>query len=446
MASQAWPGPATPPAPRPVRVERPVDVDGVVDAVRTAVRDGLPVRPMGAGSAPTGLTETDGVVLDLTGLDRLRAVDPVTGTAVVEAGMRLSRLWPLLWQHGLAVDAPGGLDHQTLGGAIATGEHGSGLRHGGLASRVQALEMVLADGSVLACSTAEQPDLFQAARVGLGAFGVVTAVTLACDPARDVELSIVELPRTLFLEQVEELAERHEHVEFGWRPGEEHVLTTTAERVDPGAVGPLEGTVTLPSGTTSVPSVLPAAAPVAVAATGPTRTTRTVRTTRTRGLARRAGQALGLPGVRLLADRGYRVLGRRSRSAREIEFAVPRGCFPAVFEELAERMVGHACPGGALRVRFGAAEDAWLAMGQGRETAYLCATAPAGPASAAFFRTLEAVAARYDGRPHWGRPHGLRAEVLRARYPRFDDARAVRDRVDPRRVFANLHLDQVLGA
>ena len=159
-----------------------------------------------------------------------------------------------------------------------------------------------------------------------------------------------------------------------------------------------------------------------------------------------AGQALALPGVRVLADRGYRVLGRRSRSARESEFAVPRACFPAVFEELAERIAGQPVPGGALRVRFGAPEDAWLAMGQGRETAYLCATAPVGPASQAFFRTLEAVAARYDGRPHWGRPHGMRAEVLRGRYPRFDDARAVRALVDPRRVFANLHLDRVLGA
>jgi FAD/FMN-containing dehydrogenase len=96
-------------------------------------------------------------------------------------------------------------------------------------------------------------------------------------------------------------------------------------------------------------------------------------------------------------------------------------------------------------VRFGAAEDAWLAMGQGRETAYVCATAADVPAAEPFFAALEAVAARYDGRPHWGRRHRLHADALRRRYPRFDDARAVRDRVDPGRVFGNLQLGRLLG-
>jgi L-gulono-1,4-lactone dehydrogenase len=411
MASQAWPDGAPRRPARPMRIERPRDVEGVADAVRAAVRDGLTVRPTGAGSTPVGLTTTDGVLLDLTGLDRLRSVDPTAGTAVVEAGIRLSRLWPLLWEHGLGVDAPGGLDHQTLGGAVSTGEHGSGLRYGGLSSRVQALEMVLADGTVTSCSPQQESDLFQAARVGLGAFGVVTAVTLACDPAVEVELSVAELARSSFLDQVDELVERHDHVEFGWRPEAEQVLCTTAERV------------AVAAGRAGRP--------------GPGRS----------GLTR-VGHVLGLPSVRMLADRGYRVFGRRTRTAgREIEFAVPRACFPAVFDELRERIEAlQSAAVGALRVRFGAAEDAWLAMGQGRETAYVCATARDVRASEPFFGVLEAVATRYDGRPHWGRPHRLHADSLRRRYPRFDDARAVRDRVDPARVFGNLHLGRLLGA
>jgi L-gulonolactone oxidase len=428
MASEAWPGP-TSRASRPVRVERPRDVEGVIDAVRTAVREGLPVRPMGAGSTGTGLTLTDGVVLDLTGLDRVRSVDAGSATAVVEAGIRLSRLWPLLWEHGLAVDGPGGLDHQTLGGAIATGEHGSGLRFGGLASRVRALEMVLADGSVIRCSARGHPDLFQAARVGLGAFGVVTAVTLACDPAQDVELTVVQLPGETFLDEADELVEQFDHVEFGWRPETGEVLCTTAGRSAGGRPAHPPGAP--PNGLTPVRAPRGRARPSLLGG-------------RATGLA--SGLASGLPGVRMLADRGYRVFGRRARLAgRESEYAVPRACFPAVFEELRERLAARDAPAGAVRVRFGAAEDAWLAMGQGRETAYLCASAPGVPAFEPFFGVLEFVAARYDGRPHWGRPHRLRADVLRARYPRFDDARAVRDRVDPRRVFANPHLERVLG-
>jgi L-gulonolactone oxidase len=447
MASEAWPDAAYRAA-RPVRIERPRDVAGAADAVRTAVRDGLPVRPVGAGSTPTGLILTDGVVLDLTGLDRVRSVDAVARTVVVEAGIRLSRLWPWLWEHGLAVDSPGGLDHQTLGGAIATGEHGSGPRFGGLASRVRALEMVLADGDVVHCTEGEHADLFQAARVGLGAFGVVTAVTLACGPARDVELSVVELESETFLDRVDEFVDRYDHVDASWSPETDRVRCTTAELLPRAGSGSPSGSPSgPPPGSPAGPRAEPGAGPVGVPlGAAPARHTGFTAHPGRRTLARAAEHALGLPTVRRLADRGYRVFGRRPRLAgRESEYAVPRACFPVVFEELRERIQVRPIPTGTVRVRFGAAEDAWLAMGQGRETTYLCAAAPDGAAFEPFFDVLDVVAARYDGRPHWGRPHGLNAGTLRGRYPRFDDARAVRDRVDPRRVFRNPHLDRVLG-
>ncbi len=62
-----------------------------------------------------------------------------------------------------------------------------------------------------------------------------------------------------------------------------------------------------------------------------------------------------------------------------------------------------------------------------------------------YFREVEALMMSYGGRPHWGKMHTRDAEYLRGQYPRFDDFVAVRDRMDPDRLFANPYLDRALG-
>jgi FAD/FMN-containing dehydrogenase len=411
MATETWRNRAGTQTARPARVGHPRDVEEVSLAVKDAGRDGLTVRPLGSGRSLTGLAATDGVMLDLSAMDRVRVLDPATGTVVVEAGIRLRRLWEKLWQVGLEVESLGGLDRQSLGGALATGEHGTGLRFGGMASQVRGLELVLADGSVVTCSEQEQPDLFQAARVGLGAFGVVTAVHLVCVPAGTVVMRHKTLELERFLDEADDLLDRHDRLEFTWMPQQALLVRTIAER-------------------------LPDADP-------PPRRPR--RRSTLDGAGR--GGSSHRPSLRTFTDRPYRALGlRRGPAAREAEYAIPRACFGAVFEELRARMdQSRPASPARLRVRFGAAEDAWLAMSQGRETCYVGAQAWRDQPYEPDFAMLENIASRYDGRPHWGRLHGLQASTLRTRYPRFDDATAVRDRVDPERRFANLHLERVLG-
>src|SRR5699024_4543763 len=74
----------------------------------------------------------------------------------------------------------GDIDVQTVAGAIATGTHGTGAAFGGLATQVVAVEMVTASGDLVTCSTDRNPRLFEAARLSLGAVGVITAMTLDC--------------------------------------------------------------------------------------------------------------------------------------------------------------------------------------------------------------------------------------------------------------------------
>ncbi|WP_309055073.1 FAD-binding protein, partial [Streptomyces sp.] len=210
---------------RPRRVLRPSRPEEVAEAVSEAVRDGLRVKAVGAGHSFSPIAVAPDAQLRLDLLDGVEEIDTATGLVTVGAGMPLWKLNPLLAAHGLALENMGDVDRQTVSGAISTGTHGSGVRFGGIATQVRALELVLADGAVVRCSPGERPALFAAARVGLGALGVITRVTLRTVPlfalrARDAAMPVAET-----LERVQELADTHDHFEFFWFPHSDTTLT-----------------------------------------------------------------------------------------------------------------------------------------------------------------------------------------------------------------------------
>ncbi len=87
-----------------------------------------------------------------------------------------------------------------------------------------------------------------------------------------------------------------------------------------------------------------------------------------------------------------------------------------------------------------------MSHGYGRENAYVAIHQFSSLPYEPYFRAFEEVCAGLEGRPHWGKLHYRDAASLRAAYPHFDDFLAARDRLDPGRVFANAHLERVLGA
>jgi len=110
-------------------------------------------------------------------------VDHDTGLATVQGGTTLAQLNLSLAAEGLALENLGDIDKQTITGAISTGTHGTGARFGGVATQVRRIMIMTADGAQLRCSATDHPDIYDAARVGLGALGVITEVTLQCVPA-----------------------------------------------------------------------------------------------------------------------------------------------------------------------------------------------------------------------------------------------------------------------
>ena len=419
---------------RPVRVERPSTVEELRDAVRRAAAEGLRVKAVGSGHSFTGIAVTDGVLLRLDALDAPLRVDTRTGLVTVEAGMPLHRLNQVLAAHGLAMTNLGDIDRQSIAGALSTGTHGTGARSGSLAAQVRALELVLADGSLLRCSQREHPEVFAAARVGLGALGVLASVTLQCEPA--FALRAAEGPARLaaVLGRLDQLLARNEHVEFYWFPHTDRVLVKRNNRLAPGErPRPLHRARAwfedefLSNTLFGAVNRLGAAAPGAVP--------------RLNALAARALSP------RVYSDASYRVFTSPRRVVfREMEYAVPRHTVTDVLLAI-DRWVNRSGERIAfpVEVRFTPADDIWLSTAYQRQSAYVAVHQYHRLPHERYFRAVAGIADAVGGRPHWGKLHWLDAAALRERYPRFDDFRAVRDRLDPHGTFRNPYLDRVLG-
>jgi L-gulono-1,4-lactone dehydrogenase len=416
----------------PVAVEHPASTEQVADAVRRAAARGRRVKAVGSGHSFTGIALTDGVLLDLSRLDRLVSVDIATSQITVQAGMPLHRLNAVLAEHGLGLTNMGDIDRQTLAGALSTGTHGTGRLSGGFAAQVAGLELVLADGSVVTCSADERPDLFSAARLGLGALGVLTAVTLQAEPAFLLRADERPEPLDDVLDGFEELVAAHDHTEFYWFP---HTATALVKRNDrvPGPAEPLSTARRVVEDEVLTNGVFGLTCRVG------RRAPRTVPV-----LNRVAARALS-PRTYTDAAPSVFVSPRRVRF-RETEWAVPRAELPGVMRELRdlpERLgLQISFP---VEVRVCPADDVPLSTASGRDSAYVAAHAFVGTPHEQWFRAVSDVAKAVGGRPHWGKEHDLTADELRPRYPRFDEFVALRDELDPVGVFANAYLDRVLG-
>jgi len=418
---------------RPAAIEHPADATEVAAAIERARAGGRTLRVAGAGHSFTDAALTDGTLLRLDRMRRLLEIDSASGLARVEAGISLNELSEALWAHGLALENLGDIDVQSIAGATATGTHGTGSRLRNLSAGLREIELVAADGSLLRVSERDDADAWRAARVSVGALGVVTAVTLETVPAFTLEGVDSTAPLDEVLGRIDELADGAEHFEFYVFPHSRLALTRTNRKVDRAPRPPSPARAW-------VDDVLLRNHVFGLACAAGRRAPRLIPQLN-RLLARASGTTRRV-------DRSYRVFASpRLVRFTEMEYALPRAhaadAVRAVLD-VATRP-GFAVPF-PIEVRFVAPDDAFLSPAGGRETCYIAVHMYRGMEWQPYFRAVEQAMDGFEGRPHWGKRHFQTAATLAPRYPEWEAFQAVRRRLDPDGAFANGYVERVLGA
>jgi len=412
----------------PAAVHQPRSAAEVAAIVRRAAEAGERVKVVGGGHSFTGAAMTDGHLLNLDRMNRIVAVDGHDVT--VQAGIRLHELSEQLASRGLAMPNLGDINVQSIAGAIGTATHGTGRAHGNLATTVTGMEIVTGEGRVI--DVAEGAEVWHVARVGLGALGIVTSVTLRAVPAFNLHaVETVEVVADV-LSDFESFMSATDHVEFFAMPGSRRCQVKRNTRTDePARPGSKFAYVrdkwvgeNLAFGTVCrVGRRWPTMAP------------------------KIAGRIMSVAGERDVIDRSDRVFSSPRRvKFLEMEYGIPLDAVPEALERV--RAHARALPFPTMfpiEVRSSAADGIPLSTAHGRESGWIACHQYVGTPHEPYFLGVEEIMNDYDGRPHWGKLHYQTAESLAPRYPEWEAFQAVRDRLDPARVFANPYLDRVLG-
>jgi L-gulono-1,4-lactone dehydrogenase len=415
----------------PAAVVRPRSEQELAEAVRVAAERGE-VRAVGTGHSFTDAACTDGTMVDLAGMQRVLAADPAAGLVTVEAGITLHRLGEELAARGLALHNQGDIDAQTLAGATATATHGNGARFQNLSAGIAALRLVTASGDVLELSDERDPEALLAARVSVGALGVVSAITLRCVPRFTLHRHDAPRPLDATLDRLDEHVDGNDHFEFWVFPYTRTALTRTCRR------------------SAEAPSPPPA---------WRRRLQEDVVENRLLELVCRTGRAVPRAVPRLnrlvtsamsaseVEDDSHKVFATQRRVRfNEMEYGIPREHAREAIERALDAIERRRLPiTFPFEVRFAAGDDALLSTAHGRETCYIAVHQYRGMEFETCFRAIEAIMDGYGGRPHWGKRHYQTAATLAGRYPGWNRFQAVRARLDPRGVFANDYVRRVLG-
>lgn len=377
---------------RPVTVAVPTTEAEVAALVTRAARDGHTVRVAGTGHSFVPLCASDGLLLSLDGLQGVVAADPAAGLATVWAGSKIWQLGPLLRAHGLAMANMGDIDRQAIAGAVNTGTHGTGRGLGSISTQVAGLRLVTGEGGLLDLTAASEPEILDCARVALGAFGVLTQITLRVLPAYRLHERKWEEPFDDCMARLDAHVAATRHFEYFWRPG--------TDRCEMKALHPTE------------------AAPESVAG--------------------REGERIGWSDEIFPSE--------RNNKFNETEFALPAAAGPDCIREIRALMqTRHQDVQWPIEYRTLAADEIPLSPAQGRATVTISVHQAAELPYAGFFADVEAIFRNHRGRPHWGKHHTHRAAELRALYPQWERFQTLRRRVDPRGRFLNDYLGRLLS-
>jgi len=405
----------------------PKDLDELVQVVRRA--EGR-IRPVGSGHSFSALVPTDGTLLSLSFFSGLLDHDAASLQAEFGGGTPMSRMGPALKAIGQALPNMADVDYQTLAGAIATSTHGTGKAFGSYASQVVGLQLVTASGEVLDCDAKRHPEVFRAARVSLGALGLVTRVRLQNRPAYRLRERQWVAKTEELLEEVETNTRDNQHWEMQVVTHSDYALSIALnETTDP------------------------ATPPISPEEEGGNEFVTLIEKLDKYGSDFPATRRMLLNSMRLVADFDDRIgdshdIYANARTVRfnEMEYSVPAEHGPACLREILalirDKDLRTWFP---IEYRYVKADDIVLSMFEGRDSCSISVHQHYQMDHHNFFAAVEPIFWKYQGRPHWGKLHSLNARALQALYPRWNEFAQVRQALDPAGKFLNGHLSSILG-
>lgn len=385
------------------------------------------IRPVGSGHSFMPLVPTDDTLVSLSRLSGLISVNEEKQQARVWAGTRLGEIGEPLAQNNQALLNMPDIDEQTLAGAIATATHGTGSQLTCMSDYVEELQLVLANGDILECSRHHNRDIFNAARVNLGALGVVSQVTLQNQVKYKLKRETTWLPIEDILDNAETLAENNRNFEFYFIPFTGMGFIDVQNITD----DPITATDKLDQNDGAEDL----------------KTARDLLSWSPKLRELVMGSYMKtLPKEVSVANSWQNYASERNVRFNEMEYHLPRENILKAFKEV-RQLVETQFPEVffPFEVRFVKQDDIWLSPFNGRETASIAVHRYYQEDYKDMFAAIEPILQKYHGRPHWGKLNTMTADQFSKHYSHWQDFNEIRHQLDPQGRFLNPYLSSLFS-
>ena len=389
------------------------------------------VRPVGSGHSFSPLVPTDGSIVSLGGMTGMIDHNPETLEAEFWAGTRMSEMGAPLKEAGQALPNMADIDYQTLAGAISTSTHGTGVNHTSYSPHITGMRLVTASGEIMDLSAQSHPEVFHAAKVSLGALGVITRVRMQNRKAFRLREHMWLQKTEELLEDIPRLVRDNDHWEMQVITNSDYAagisLNETQDPITPVEEGADEGGneyVYWIEKLDKYGSDWPAA-----------------QTAILNMVAKTAS----------FEDRvhdSYEIYANvRNIRFNEMEYEVPAEDGPACLRKILKTIKDRDLPTWfPIEYRYVKGDDVPISMFEGRDSCAISIHQHYTMDYHNYFAAVEPIFWEFGGRPHWGKLHNLNAAQLKSLYPRWQEFTDVRAALDPQGKFLNGHLRSVFGA
>lgn len=385
------------------------------------------IRLVGAGHSFSPLVPTNETQMSLAYFHGITHINTETKQFDVASNTFLSGVGEDLWKSGLSLENMPDINTQTFGGAIATSTHGTGMNYGSMSSTVKKITLVNGLGEEIKCSENTNSELFNAARTNIGTLGAVTNLRIQAQPKYYLKETSWMMDLEEGLAKTEQLRNEHRHFELYALPHADYILGITLDKIERKQL--LSSTIN--SGDayetfktmSKVIDTLPYLRSFIIN-TGASTVEKEERT-----------------------GRSYEIFGNlRDIRFNEMEYSIPAeygvACLREILATIKKLDIDVIFP---MEYRYIKADNIWLSPFYQRDSCAISCHNFADKDYKKYFAAIEPIFWKYDGRPHWGKIHTLSANEQRARYPMFDQFLQIRQEMDPKNIFTNDHINNVLG-
>jgi alditol oxidase len=376
-------------------------------------------RPLGTAHCFNTIADSTENQISSAGFNQIISLDKKQNTITVGAGIKYGELCEYLDKNGYALHNLASLPHISIAGACATSTHGSGIKNGGLATGVIALEMVNGKGEIVKLSREKDAEEFTGSLVGLGALGLVTQVTLSLQPTFKMKQVVYQnMPMSALEKDFEKIMSSGYSVSLftDWRNKNVSEVWIKSKSEEMKTIAPDFHGATL-----ATKNLHPIEDLDAINCT----------------------EQMGVEGTWYERMPHFK-MGFTPSSGKElqteffVDFKHAYEGFMAI-EKLNEEVSPHLM---ITEVRAIAADDLWMSPFYKKTcVAFHFTWKQETEAVMALIPKIEEALAPYNPRPHWGKLFTLKPAVLQSRIEKLNDFKALMQKHDPEGKFRNEFID-----